>query len=175
LHPHVELHNENLVLGAQHLVQKAEAGAAFFHQNLLLAHAGIHHQAEGERQIGLAREVADFLGMAVFGELEVLFGEAVDDFAVAASNRGEQVHHLYIGRKSRGLLVLLWGGARLPAAQEQRAGGQTQPAPVEFHRKSGNGRQRIEDACRRATVTASQANGKRIQSSPRPKLLGPTP
>ena len=59
---------------ANHLVEKAIAGAALGRQQATLTLAHVHQQAEAQWQIGLCREIADGLGAAVFGEGEVVLG-----------------------------------------------------------------------------------------------------
>ena len=63
----------------------------------LAAHAEMA-AADGEREIGFAREVVDGLRTAIFGESEVVFGEIVDDLAVLAADCGEDVDDLHFDR-----------------------------------------------------------------------------
>lgn len=77
---------------AQDLVQKGPAGAALLAEHVAHAHAGIDQQAEGERQVGLAREVADRLRVAVFLEEKIVAREVLDDPALFVANRRQHVH-----------------------------------------------------------------------------------
>ena len=68
-----ELDEERLVLRANHLRKKLGSRALFGVDQPLLAGAGVDQQAEGQRQVGFAREVLDLLFLAVFVNLEVVF------------------------------------------------------------------------------------------------------
>jgi len=46
---------------------------------MLLAHAGVDHQSDGQRQIGFLGEIANALGSPVFRQHEIVFGEIADD------------------------------------------------------------------------------------------------
>ena len=53
------------------LEKNCDGGALFGVDQAFLAGAGVHQEAEGERQVGLAGEVFDLLFLAVFVDLEV--------------------------------------------------------------------------------------------------------
>ena len=98
-HVAVEVDDESLVLVlADHLIEETLTCAALFAQYPPLAHAGVNQQAQGKREIGFARKVANYLRTAVFGQREVVFAESVDDFSVPVARRGKNVNHLDLDR-----------------------------------------------------------------------------
>ena len=61
-HVTVEVDDKSFVLVlAHHLGEEALTGASFLAEHAPLAHARIHQQAQGQREIGFAREVANDL------------------------------------------------------------------------------------------------------------------
>ena len=98
--------DECLVLVFAHQVfQKGVAGDTLLLQHAPLAHAGVHQQAEREREIGFFGEVADRLRTAVFFQLEVVLGQVVYDLAVFVAHRGQHIDHFDVGREGRRLLA----------------------------------------------------------------------
>ena len=67
---------------AHQVVQEAIAGSAFLLQHAALAHAGVHQQTQGERQVGFRRSIRMVCGMAVLLQFEIVFGQVIDDLAV---------------------------------------------------------------------------------------------
>jgi hypothetical protein len=53
---------------------------------VLLTAAGVDDEAESERNIEAASEVGDFLGDGVFDDVEVVFGEVIDERAVSVAD-----------------------------------------------------------------------------------------
>ena len=106
-----------LALVAQHVVKEGVAGGTFFVEQAPLAQAGVHQQPEGERVIGVTREVLDGLRTTVFFQLEIVFAEIADHGAVLVANRSEQIDDLHIGRESGGVLdlsgVFVWCGVEV--------------------------------------------------------------
>ncbi len=95
LHRHVELHDEDLVHGLpEHAVEEAETGGALGFDDADLAHAGIHHQADGERQFRIAREILDGLGAAVLRDLKIVFGQIFDKLTLAIEDSRKNVDDL---------------------------------------------------------------------------------
>lgn len=92
----VEVDDECLVFGTQHLVKEAVAGAAFFAENPALAHAGVDQQTEREREIRFAAEVLDGLRAPIFLQGEVIFAQVIDDLAVLVAHRGKHVHDFHV-------------------------------------------------------------------------------
>src|SRR5437870_3172163 len=88
-HVAVEVDDESLIpVHADHLIQKALTGASFLTEHASLAHAGVYQQAQRQRDISFAREVANDLGASVFCKSEIIFVQAVDDLSVLVPRRG---------------------------------------------------------------------------------------
>jgi len=86
----IEMDEEGFVfVFAQDAIEESTAGGALLVENLALAEAGVHEQAQGEREVGLFGEIGDGLRFAVLLESEVVFGEVADDVAVFVANGGE--------------------------------------------------------------------------------------
>jgi len=79
------------------VVEKRIAGALFLVENAPLAQARVHEQAEGERQIALAREKLDALRASIFLEREIGLIQIGDDFAVLVADGGVDSDQLYFG------------------------------------------------------------------------------
>src|SRR5579859_6327828 len=92
---------KHAVFGAQHLVEEGVARPHLLLDYAALATARIHQHAESERQIGFAREIADFLFDAVLEDPEIFTGEIADYAAVPIVDRGQHRHNLYVRRKCR--------------------------------------------------------------------------
>ena len=96
-HRHIELHDERLIeLFAKDAIEEVEAGDSLGGDDVLLAHAGVDHQAERERKIGVAGKVFDGLRPAVFEDLEIFAIEVADDVVLFVENSGEDAHDFYV-------------------------------------------------------------------------------
>ncbi len=113
-------HKRHVLLGTQHLFKETVAGRTLFPDQPPLAPAGIHQQAERERQIAFLGEIRDDLRAAVLIQEKIVFGEVLHDLAVLVAHVGKQVDHLDAGGK--GGLVLL--GRTLLLCAEQAESGQ---------------------------------------------------
>ena len=78
-----------------------------------LAAAGVHHQAEGERNIHAAGKEGNLLKHAIFQHLEVFPGEGCDQLALRVAHGEADVDQLHVGAK----LGLLAGAAERQQAQ----------------------------------------------------------
>jgi hypothetical protein len=117
----IELHDEDLVLVfPDHLVQEAQAGAALGVQHAPLAAAGVHQQAERQRQVALAREIADGLRAAVFGQQEIVLVEIAGQRSGFVPHRRQDIYHFHIRGKNRRVLT----AGKPDAAQRRRALGE---------------------------------------------------
>src|SRR6267154_991123 len=58
---------------AEDVIEERAAGGAFLIKDAALAEAGVHEEAEGEREIGFLGEIGDGLRLAVLVEGEVVF------------------------------------------------------------------------------------------------------
>jgi len=107
------MNDESLVaILADHLIQKAVAGAAFLIEYAALAQAGVNQEAKRQGKIRLTGEVADGLRAAIFAENEVLFIQIIDDFAAFVADGGEHIDDFDIdGNGGRGVGGFRrWGG-----------------------------------------------------------------
>jgi hypothetical protein len=66
-------------------------GALLDIQQVSLAGADVDQQADGQRQIGFAREVFDGLRLAVFEDREIVLGQVADQAAVLVMHRSQYV------------------------------------------------------------------------------------
>src|SRR5207302_2025181 len=94
------------VLLAQNLGEKLRRGALFRIDQPFLAGAGIDQQADGQGQVGLAREILDGLFLAVFVYLEVALLQVADQRAVLSADTRQQTDQVYV--HPDGLIVLSW-------------------------------------------------------------------
>ena len=96
----VKVNQKRLILFvfAQGVIDETRAGAALLIEHPPLAHAGVHQQADGERQIVFTDKVADRLGAAVLVDREVVLGQVRDDLAVFVADRGKHRHHIRFDR-----------------------------------------------------------------------------
>src|SRR6185437_6882093 len=101
---------------AQYLIEKAEAGSPLGVQHLLLAHAGVDHEADSKRKFRFLGKIADNLGPSVFSQDEIVFSEIADDLILLGVYGGQDIDHIHGSRK---------GGLFLPegesASAEQRS------------------------------------------------------
>lgn len=81
-----EAHEECAVVGAEHVVQEDFEVVPVLFVEAFLTAAGVEDEAEGERNVEAASEMGDLLGHGVFGDLEVIFGEVVDEGTVDIAN-----------------------------------------------------------------------------------------
>ena len=84
--------------------KERKAGRTFLIDHAALTQTGVDQQTNGEREIGVTREVLDGLRTTVFFQLEIVFAEIADHGAVLVANRSEQIDHLGVGRESGGVL-----------------------------------------------------------------------
>jgi hypothetical protein len=96
------LHKENPVLiFPDHLIKKTQTGAALAIYNTALAPAGIHHQAERQRQVRFPREIADRLWAAVFEQGKILPSEITDQHSGPVPDGRQNIDHFDIRREDR--------------------------------------------------------------------------
>src|ERR1044071_10276673 len=79
---------------------------ALLFQNAPLAQAGIHQQAERERQISIVRKVADRLRTPVLFQQKIVFSQVANDLAVLVAHRSGHINYFYRDAKSGGLLCV---------------------------------------------------------------------
>ena len=102
----IEVNHERLVLVfAKHVIEESVAGVALLVEDAALAHAGIHQQAQGERKIGVRREIGNCLRMAVLLQREIIFGEVANQSAMFIAHRGEHRHQLDVHGDGGALLL----------------------------------------------------------------------
>ena len=112
----IKVDDEGVVLGvAQHVLEELEAGRPLLIDHAALTQTGVDQQPNGEREIGVTREVLDGLRTTVFFQLEIVFAEIADHGAVLVANSSEQIDDLHIGGESGGVLCFCRG--RLPGVE----------------------------------------------------------
>ena len=88
----IEVDEEGFVfVFAKDAVEERAAGGPLLVEEAALAEAGVHEEAEGEREVGLFGEIGDGLGLGVLFEDEVVFGEIVHEVAVLVADGGEEI------------------------------------------------------------------------------------
>jgi hypothetical protein len=88
----IEMDEEGFVfVFAEDVIEERAAGRAFLIKDAALAEAGVHEEAEGEREIGFLGEIGDGLRLAVLIEGEVVFGEIADEVAMFVSDGGDEI------------------------------------------------------------------------------------
>jgi hypothetical protein len=101
----IEMDEEGFVfVFTKDTIEERSAGGAFLIEDAALAEAGVHEEAEGEREVGLFGEVGDGLGLAVLIESEVVFGEIADEIAVLVADSSEEIYGGDLDSDGRGLL-----------------------------------------------------------------------
>src|SRR5580698_7554345 len=84
---------------AKHLLEKFVGRSFFIAQDVSLAEAGVDKQAQGQRQIGLAREVLNVLWLAIFRQREVSLVQVLYDRAFTVAYRSDHLDQLDVGRE----------------------------------------------------------------------------
>ena len=88
----VEVDEVEAVVGAEERAHEVAGGVELDVEVFADGAAGIDGEDEGEGQVGLALEVGDFLGDAIFGEGEVVLLEAADGGTGRVGDIDEDVH-----------------------------------------------------------------------------------
>ncbi len=136
-----KLKNAERVTRTNDLPDKMGGGVRLDFRVLECAHAGIDHQGEIERAIGLRLEALDFLRHAFLGKLEGVLREIGDWLAVRIDHAHENADKIRLHANYAGapLLVLRNGGAGRndcmrfgggPGAQAQERGSRSGPCRV---------------------------------------------
>ena len=101
-----------------------EAANFLFHfEHAQLAIAGIDENAEGQRQIGFGLEIFDGLGLAVLGDVKVVFGEVGDQRAMLVFDVEEELDDLDVDLEGfDGLVLRLVAGGSCRAEADGGAG-----------------------------------------------------
>ena len=136
-----KLHDEGLIAvrgPVQHIVQKGGTGSAFVVERVALAHAGVHQQTEGQRNVGIEIEVADRLGLAVDRQGEVVLGEVLDQGASLVAHDDGNIDQARVDveglRCGRGRLLCASDEAGISDGQEQQGrGGERQVSRLDTH------------------------------------------
>jgi hypothetical protein len=100
----VEVDEVEAVVGAEQGVEEVVGGVDFDVEVFADGAAGIDGEDEGKGHVGLALEVGDFLGDAVFGEGEVVLSEAADGVARGVGDVDEDVDEADFYVEGGGLL-----------------------------------------------------------------------
>ena len=111
----VEVDYERFVLVGENLAQECSADFLFHVEDSELAAGGINENAKGERQIRFGGEVLDGLRLAVFEDLEIIFGQIGNQHAVLVFDVEEYSHHVDVDLQSLGLTSsgACWASARI--------------------------------------------------------------
>ena len=139
-------------------MDKAAGGVGFFCHILADAAAGVDGKGEVEGQLGLALEEGDLLRAAVFGDGEVVAGEAADDGAVAIGDIDEDVDQLDIDVEGA-FPARRAGAGRTSMSSEQESG--AHPGSMRAGNFDG-----YEPARGPPAGTAQMSGGKRLAGGP---------
>src|ERR1039457_4931907 len=93
-----EADEESFVLLLQDLGEELGGGAALDLDQVALAARNVDQEADGEGEIGFAREILDGLRLAVFEDGEILFGEVGDECALFVADGGQDADDIDIDR-----------------------------------------------------------------------------
>ena len=85
-----------MIGGTQHGLEKMAGGLPFFVQHRTHATAHVHQHRDGERQIGLAREVADLAISPVLADFEVLLAKIPHQRAAFVRNGAKDVDQIHV-------------------------------------------------------------------------------
>ena len=67
-------HEGQIFVLAKKFIEEAVACAALLIEDAALAEAGVHQEAQPQRQVAFVREIVDGLGTPVFIQLKIVFG-----------------------------------------------------------------------------------------------------
>src|ERR1700723_624920 len=86
----IEMNQESLILFffPQGVIHESGTRAAFLIEHAALAQAGIHEEADCERQIILPRKIGNRLRTPVFVQSKIVLGQIRDDLAVLVAHDG---------------------------------------------------------------------------------------
>ena len=76
----------------EHVIEKGIAGSALVAQHRALAHTGINEKSESKRQVRILRKILNCLGVAVFKQNEIIFGQIADDRAMPVPHSRGHIH-----------------------------------------------------------------------------------
>lgn len=102
-----KLEDAQRITGANNLADEMPRGFRFEFQVLVRAQAGVHHQREIERTVGLRFEPFDFLRNAFFLQLESVLGEVGDGPAARVDHRGVDVDEIDLNANTWFLLLII--------------------------------------------------------------------
>jgi hypothetical protein len=125
VHVGIELEEAHLILRAHERVDEAPGGILLEGAILLDAAGGVDGEDEAERQLGLALEIGDLLGTAVFGDAEVVFGELADDGAVPIGDLDEEIDELDVHAEGGGVVLGAEDGSEEEKGDGQEGDGKT--------------------------------------------------
>ena len=113
----IELDDEGFVLVfAQGVIEEGVAGVALLVQNAPLAQARVHQETQRQRKIGILREIADGLRVAILIQHEIVLGQVANEKPMLVAHGGEHAYHFDVHGDGRGLQSL----RALLAAQRRR-------------------------------------------------------
>jgi hypothetical protein len=106
----VKVNQESQVLGSQNVTQEGRPDFLFHGQHPGLAATGVDEQSEGERLVGVGREVLDGLGLTVLVDQEVLFFQIRNQPPALILDVEVEVDYLDVDFQGGDGLALLDGG-----------------------------------------------------------------
>ncbi len=95
---------ERQILLPQHVPEELRRRAAFDIDEVALAPADVHQQADGQRQIGFFGEILDRLRLAILQNSEILLLQAGNQRALLVPDAGQNVHQVHIHFNGRQVL-----------------------------------------------------------------------
>ena len=105
----VEVDDVGFVFVGENLAEECAADFLLHVEHSELAAGGINEDAEGQRQIRFGGEVFDGLRLAVFEDLEVIFGEVGNERAVLVFDVEEESDHVDADFEGLGGRLLVFG------------------------------------------------------------------
>jgi hypothetical protein len=114
-----EADEEGFVLLTQDLGEELGGGIALDIDQVPLAAADVHQEADGEREVGFPGEILDDLGFALFEDGEIVLLEVGDEGATLVADGGQNADHIdvhgdggqLVGRFGLGRRLRQKGGA----------------------------------------------------------------
>ena len=98
-------HECPVLLFTQDLIQEGITGTAFLSENPPLAQACVYKQPYCQGKVAFPREISNRLRMAVFFQIEIVFGQVIDNLPLLVPDRREHVDHIDINRQGRTFLA----------------------------------------------------------------------
>ena len=90
-----------MIGGPDHGVEEFPRRFALRFNGLPYAAAHVHQHGDGQRQIGVAREIPNLLLAAILADLEILLAQIRDQRAALVRHRAKDVHYIDVHANGR--------------------------------------------------------------------------